>query len=43
MRLLFDEQLSEQLCSQLSDLFPESRHVRGLQAGGAPDTVLVLG
>jgi predicted nuclease of predicted toxin-antitoxin system len=40
MRLLFDEQLAEQLCSQRCDLFPESLHVRGLQAGGAPDTVV---
>lgn len=37
MRLLFDEHLSEQLCRQLEDIFPESLHVRLLGAGGASD------
>jgi len=37
MRLLFDEQLSEQLCQQLEDLFPGSAHVRQLDAAGASD------
>jgi len=40
MRLLFDEQLSEQVCRQLQDIFPESTHVRSLGAGGASDTVI---
>ncbi|MCX6538028.1 MAG: DUF5615 family PIN-like protein [Acidobacteria bacterium] len=40
MHLLFDEQLSEQLCRQLQDIFPESVHVRQLGAGGASDTVV---
>jgi len=30
VRLLFDEQLSEALCEQLGDLFPNSLHVRTL-------------
>lgn len=37
MRLLFDEQLPEQLCEQLRDVFPESLHVRWLEAAGASD------
>ena len=37
MRLLFDEQLSEDLLASLADLFPESFHVRGLDMGGASD------
>ena len=37
MRLLFDEQLSEELVTKLADLFPESLHVRLLGAGGAAD------
>ena len=40
MRLLFDEQLSEQLCQQLHDIFPGSEHVRQLGAGGASDMVV---
>ena len=37
MRLLFDEQLSEELVKTLDDLFPNSLHIRLLEAGGAPD------
>ena len=37
MRLLFDEQLSEDLCRLLEDVFPGSLHVRELGAGGMSD------
>ena len=37
MRLLFDEQLSEDLVSLLHDVFPDSLHVRQIASGGAPD------
>lgn len=37
MRLLLDENLSESLLPVVQDLYPESLHVRGLGAGGAPD------
>ena len=37
MRLLFDEQLSEDLLGLLQDVFPGSLHVRDLGAGGSPD------
>lgn len=37
MRLLFDEQLSEELCALLGDVFRDSLHVRQLGAGGASD------
>ncbi len=37
MRLLFDEQLAEELCELLRDAFPESRHVRLLAGSGASD------
>jgi predicted nuclease of predicted toxin-antitoxin system len=37
VRLLFDEQLSEELISALRDLFPDSLHVRTLGKGGATD------
>lgn len=37
MRLLFDEQLSEELCDLLRDDFPDSPHVRQLGFGGASD------
>lgn len=40
MRLLFDEQLSEELCPLLADVFPGSQHVRTLGAGGAPDSLI---
>ena len=40
MRLLFDEQLSEELVTALRDLFPESLHVRLLGKGGAADSVV---
>ena len=39
MRLLFDENLSEQLVGLLSDLFPESLHIRPLRGAGASDLV----
>lgn len=38
MRLLFDEQLSEELVTLLHDLFPDSLHIRVLEAGGSPDS-----
>ena len=37
MRLLFDEQLSEELSFLLRDLFPDTLHVRQVGSGGAPD------
>jgi predicted nuclease of predicted toxin-antitoxin system len=40
VRLLFDEQLSEELVTALQELFPESLHVRGLGRGGAADPVV---
>jgi predicted nuclease of predicted toxin-antitoxin system len=40
MRLLFDEQLSEELCSLLSSVYPGALHIRQLGAGGASDAVV---
>jgi predicted nuclease of predicted toxin-antitoxin system len=40
VRLLFDEQLSEELIQALQDLFPQSLHVRRLGQGGAADPVV---
>jgi predicted nuclease of predicted toxin-antitoxin system len=40
VRLLFDEQLSEELVAALEELFPESLHVRLLGKGGATDPVV---
>ncbi len=40
MRLLFDEQLSEDLVTLLRDVFPGSLHVRLLEAGGSPDAAV---
>ena len=40
VRLLFDEQLSERLCSILADVLPDSLQVREIDAGGAPDTTV---
>jgi hypothetical protein len=40
VRLLFDEQLSEELVSLLAFLFPDSLHVRLLEAGGVADPVI---
>jgi predicted nuclease of predicted toxin-antitoxin system len=40
MRLLFDEQLPEQLCEYLRDVFPGSLHVRRLEAAGASDAAV---
>jgi predicted nuclease of predicted toxin-antitoxin system len=37
IRLLLDENLSEQLLSPLADLFPGSEHVRNLIRGDTPD------
>ena len=37
MRLLFDEQLSEALCDQLRDVFPDSVHVRPLAGASISD------
>lgn len=39
-RLLFDEQLSEQLCESLADIFPDSLHVRLLRRGGSADVAV---
>jgi predicted nuclease of predicted toxin-antitoxin system len=36
-RLLFDEQLSEELCEAVADIFPGSLHIRLLEQGGATD------
>jgi predicted nuclease of predicted toxin-antitoxin system len=40
VRLLFDEQLSEELCTLLEDAFPGSLHVRKLGAGGVGDSTV---
>ena len=40
MRLLFDEQLSEELVTAVRDLFPHSLHVRLLGHGGAADPII---
>jgi predicted nuclease of predicted toxin-antitoxin system len=40
VRLLFDEQLSEELVSLLADLFPDSLHVRLLEGSGVADPVI---
>jgi predicted nuclease of predicted toxin-antitoxin system len=40
MRLLFDEQLSERLCEQVQDIFPQSLHVRQLGPAGASDAIV---
>jgi predicted nuclease of predicted toxin-antitoxin system len=37
VRLLFDEQLAEDLCDLLRDAFPDSLHVRQLRGSGASD------
>lgn len=37
MRLLFDENLSEQLVDLLADLFPDSLHIRPLAGSGTAD------
>jgi len=40
VRLLFDEQLSEELVALLADVFPDSLHVRVLGVGGAADAAV---
>lgn len=40
VRLLFDEQLLEELVTLLADLFPGSLHVRSLGAGGTADEIV---
>jgi predicted nuclease of predicted toxin-antitoxin system len=40
VRLLFDEQLSEELVTAVRDLFPGSLHIRLLGKGGAGDPVV---
>ena len=40
VRLFFDEQLSEELCKALADIFPGSLHIRLLGHGGAGDTTV---
>lgn len=40
MRLLFDEQLSEELVQSLGDVFPNSLHIRLIDAGGAADSTV---
>jgi len=37
VRLLFDENLSDQLVGLLADLFPDSLHIRPLAGCGTPD------
>lgn len=39
-RLLFDEQLSESLCGQLSDVFPEALHIRTMGHPRASDELV---
>ncbi len=39
-RLLFDEQLSEELCKAVADIFPGSLHIRLLGQGGAADATV---
>ncbi|MBI2681725.1 MAG: DUF5615 family PIN-like protein [Acidobacteriales bacterium] len=40
MKLLFDQNLSFRLASELADLFPDSRHVMGLGLDHADDQAL---
>ncbi|OFW01266.1 MAG: hypothetical protein A3I61_15315 [Acidobacteria bacterium RIFCSPLOWO2_02_FULL_68_18] len=40
MRLLFDEQLSEELVQSLADVFPGCLHIRLLGAGGSADAAV---
>jgi len=40
VRLLFDEQLSEELVTAVHDLFPDSLHVRLLGKGGTADPII---
>lgn len=40
MRLLFDEQLSEELSILLRDVFPDALHLRLIGAGGSPDSTV---
>jgi predicted nuclease of predicted toxin-antitoxin system len=40
VRLLFDEQLSEELVAAVHDLFPNSLHVRLLGNSGAADPTI---
>lgn len=40
VRLLFDEQLSEELCDAVADIFPGSLHIRLLGQGGAADAIV---
>jgi predicted nuclease of predicted toxin-antitoxin system len=40
VRLLFDEQLSEDLSNLVHDIFPESLHIRQIGAGGATDATV---
>ena len=40
MRLLFDEQLSEDLSELLADIFPGSLHIRQIGAGGVADATV---
>lgn len=38
MRLLFDNDLSPKLVTQLSDLYPDSLHIKDIGPENAPDT-----
>ena len=40
MKLLFDENLSHELATQLADLHPDSAHVRNIGFARAQDTVI---
>ena len=40
MKLLFDENLSPRLVERLSDVYPESQHVSGVELGGAEDSAV---
>jgi predicted nuclease of predicted toxin-antitoxin system len=40
VKLLFDENLSPHLVERLADVYPESRHVSGVDLGGAQDSAV---
>jgi predicted nuclease of predicted toxin-antitoxin system len=42
MKLLFDQNISFQLCRSLADLFPDSNHVRLAESASASDRSCVV-
>lgn len=40
MRLLFDQNLSRQLCTLLADLYPQLQQVRAARLADAPDAAI---